>query len=171
MAGVSRIAGHLLLLAAVVAVVGCDRISKQIAIEELAGEPPRSYLSGVLRLSYAENTGSFLSLGAQLPETVRFGLFVIGVGVILIGLIFYALLHRWSGARLYGLSILVAGGASNWVDRVIDGRVVDFLIVGIGPIRTGVFNIADMAILAGVVILLLSEYSQGRKQENKGAGI
>jgi len=160
----NSITRHLLLLCSVASVVGCDHVSKHIATEALAGEPTRSYLFDVIRLSYAENTGSFMSLGEQLPELARFGLFVVVVGAVLFGLIAYALLHRWSGARLLGLAMVVAGGASNWVDRVADGRVVDFLNVGIGPLRTGIFNVADMAILAGVVILLFSEYSQGRKQ-------
>lgn len=37
-----------------------------------------------------------------------------------------------------------------------DGDGVDFLNVGVGPVRTGVFNVADMAIAAGVVILLFA---------------
>jgi signal peptidase II len=42
------------------------------------------------------------------------------------------------------------------IDRVIyDGRVVDFLNAGIGPIRTGVFNVADMAITTGAILLLI----------------
>jgi signal peptidase II len=65
---------------------------------------------------------------------------------------------------LFGIAIFVAGGASNWVDRLPDGRVVDFLNVGVGPIRTGVFNVADMAIMAAAAILMLSEYFEIRKQ-------
>lgn len=82
---------------------------------------------------------------------------------ILIGLIAYALVHRWQGANRFGLALFVAGGVSNWVDRVADCRVVDFLNVGVGPIRTGIFNVADVAILVGSALFLWSEYSRGRK--------
>jgi signal peptidase II len=85
---------------------------------------------------------------------------------LLVGLTIHAVLARWSGASLLGLTLFVAGGASNWVDRLSDGRVVDFLNVGVGPIRTGIFNVADMAILAGVVIVFVSEYSRDRKQRH-----
>ncbi|HEX7080647.1 MAG TPA: signal peptidase II [Gammaproteobacteria bacterium] len=105
-----------------------------------------------------------MSLGAELPEPVRFVLFGFGPGVLLALLIVYALRTRWSDASLLGLAMVAAGGASNWVDRLSDGRVVDFLNVGIGPIRTGIFNVADMAILGGVVILLVGEHSRGRKR-------
>ena len=54
-----------------------------------------------------------------------------------------------------GLLLFLAGGVSNLIDRVTLGRVIDFLNVGIGPLRTGIFNIADMAIIAGVVILIV----------------
>jgi signal peptidase II len=37
------------------------------------------------------------------------------------------------------------------------GSVVDFLNVGIGSLRTGIFNVADMAIMLGVALLLLAE--------------
>ena len=65
-----------------------------------------------------------------------------------------ALTRRLKGMALLGLWLLFAGGFSNLVDRVVHGRVVDFLNVGIGPVRTGIFNVADMAIMLGVALLL-----------------
>ena len=47
---------------------------------------------------------------------------------------------RWQGMTLVGVGLFVAGGASNWADRLFHGHVVDFLNVGIGSFRTGVFN-------------------------------
>ena len=50
------------------------------------------------------------------------------------------------------------GGLSNLIDRVTQGgNVTDFLNVGAGPIRTGIFNCADMALMLGVAILILSD--------------
>jgi signal peptidase II len=155
---------HLLLVVMVAGVVGCDRVTKDLATDTLAGQAAQSYFFDVVRLSYAENTGSFLSLGAELPESVRFLLFVVAAGFALVLLAAYAIRGRWTGARLWGLALVIAGGASNLVDRIADGRVVDFLNVGFGPIRTGIFNVADMALLAGVAILLLSEYGRGRRR-------
>jgi signal peptidase II len=123
-------------------------VTKHEATETLAGTPTQSYLFDVIRLSYAENTGSFLSLGADLPERFRFTLFVLGSGSLLVFLLVYAIRARWSGGKLFALGLFVAGGASNWADRLVVGHVVDFLNVGVGPIRTGIFNVADVAILA-----------------------
>ena len=56
------------LVAAALATIGCDRATKHVATALLAGEPDRSYLADTVRLGYAENTGGFLSLGADWPK-------------------------------------------------------------------------------------------------------
>jgi len=160
---------YVLLLAVVVSIVGCDRVSKSVATEVLAGEPPQSYFFDMLRLSYAENPGSFLSLGAELPESLRFAVFTVGTGILLAFLTAYAIRARSSPAGLLGPAMFVAGGASNWVDRLSSGSVVDFLNIGIGSIRTGIFNLADVAIMAGAVVLLLSEYSAARQRRSQAS--
>ena len=157
---------HLLLLALLAGVVGCDRVTKHVATETLAGSPTQSLWFDVVRLSYAENTGSFLSLGANLPEPVRFTLFVVGSGALLVLLVVYALRAHWAGLKLVALGLFVAGGASNLADRVMSGYVVDFLNVGVGPIRTGIFNVADIAISAAIVLLIVGEYRQGRSPQH-----
>jgi len=72
--------------------------------------------------------------------------------VILLALIVVAVRRRLSGWPALGLALFVAGGLSNWMDRVTQGRVVDFLNVGVGPLRTGVFNVADLAIMVGALV-------------------
>lgn len=155
---------YLALLVAAASVVGCDHVTKHVATETLAGAPARSYFFDTIRLEYAQNVGSFLGLGAGLPSSVRFAVLVVAGGLMLVLLVAYALRRRWTGARLYGLALVVSGGASNWVDRAAHGRVVDFLNVGLGPIRTGIFNIADMALLAGLVLWTLSACTQARRR-------
>jgi signal peptidase II len=142
-------------LALLLTTIGCDRVTKHIAGANIAGQPGRSYLAGALRLEYAENTGAFMSMGSRLPEWARFGLFKVTVGVALAWLAVVAL-SRWTGAALAGASLVFAGGVSNLLDRMIRGSVVDFLSVGWGPLRTGIFNVADVAILLGGVLIVLS---------------
>jgi signal peptidase II len=115
-----------------------------------------SLFSDSLRLQLTQNPGSFLSLGASLPEPLRFGLFTAVVAIVLIGLVCAALFARLSTARFVALALVAGGGISNLIDRLLyDGRVTDFLNVGIGSLRTGIFNLADMAILAGALLLVL----------------
>ena len=74
--------------------------------------------------------------------------------MMLVALTVMAIQHRWRGWPAIGLALFIAGGVSNWIDRAVRGSVVDFLNVGIGPIRTGVFNVADMAIMLGAAIVV-----------------
>jgi signal peptidase II len=145
------------MLVLAVATVGCDRVTKHVATLVLEGEPPRSYLGDTVRLGYAENTGGFLSLGAGLPDGARTAVFTVATGLVLLALVVAAVRGRWSGLKLAALVLFVAGGASNWLDRAVRGSVVDFLNVGIGSLRTGIFNVADVAIMLGVALLLLAE--------------
>jgi signal peptidase II len=137
--------------------VGCDQVSKSAARTMLHSGVTESLFSDSLRLQLTENPGSFLSLGASLPEHLRFTLFTAAVAVILVGLVCAALFSRRLGtARFVALALLAGGGISNLIDRLLyDGRVTDFLNIGIGSLRTGIFNLADMAILAGALLLVL----------------
>jgi signal peptidase II len=91
---------------------------------------------------------------------VRTGLFTVGTGLLLCALVFIAIRHRWDRLSTLGLALFVAGGASNWIDRVTRGSVVDFLNVGVGPVRTGVFNVADMAIMLGGAVIVIAAFGE-----------
>jgi signal peptidase II len=153
----TRIGIRLALLLAIVGTIGCDRVTKHVAATTLAGTPPRSFLADTIRLDYEENAGGFLSLGADWPPAARTAMFTAATGVMLLGLVTVAVRRRWTGWPLLGLAFFAAGGASNWIDRAMRGSVVDFLNVGIGPLRTGIFNVADVAILLGVAIFACAE--------------
>jgi signal peptidase II len=71
---------------------------------------------------------------------------------------------RWSLWRATAIALLLAGGVSNWIDRALHGSVVDFLNIGIGWLRTGIFNFADVAIMLGAALFLISELSVRRVQ-------
>jgi signal peptidase II len=148
---------YLLLVVVLAATIGCDRVTKRIAADTLAGAQDRSFLAGTVTVVYTENTGGFLSLGAGLSPRGRTAVFVVGAGIVLVAAAIAMLRSRVDVWSMLGVTLFVAGGASNWIDRVTRGTVIDFLNVGIGPVRTGVFNVADMAILAGLALLVAAE--------------
>lgn len=155
--------GRLSLLLIVLTTIGCDHATKYAATLSLQGAPHRSYFGNMLRIGYAENTGGFLSLGADLPPRQRTVLFTAVTGLVLAGLailVFRGKLDRLTGT---GMALFVAGGVSNWIDRVVQGSVVDFLNVGIGPLRTGIFNVADVAIMLGATIMVFGELGRSRR--------
>ncbi len=64
----------------------------------------------------------------------------------------------WPLARLIALSLIVGGGLGNLIDRLLNhGVVVDYISMGVGSLRTGVFNLADAAITVGLVVILVSQ--------------
>lgn len=140
--------------------IGCDQASKSVAIGALKGSEPLHFLGGMFRLQYSENPGAFLGLGGALPGSLRFWILIVAVSLAM-GLMISMLIKRPLQAyHALALSLIASGGVSNLLDRLFrsEGRVVDFLNVGIGPVRTGIFNVADMAIMAGVGILLIASF-------------
>src|SRR2546425_10016698 len=110
-----KTAGKILLLILVVTTIGCDRVTKHLASTNLAGTPPQSYFADTLRLEYAENSGAFLSFGADLPTWARTTIFTVGVGLILTLLALAGLNHHWAGPRFVGAALMWAGGTSNLI--------------------------------------------------------
>jgi signal peptidase II len=139
------------------ATAGCDRVTKHLAVTSLAGQPEQSYLGDVVRLDYHENSGGFLSTGSTWSKATRMAVFQVANGVFLLGTLFLAVRYKWSRSGRIGLVMFLAGGISNLADRIAFGSVIDFLNVGFGPVRTGIFNVADVAIMAGVGLLLVEQ--------------
>lgn len=162
----------MLMVPLILACVGCDRLTKAAAREHLAASSGHSFLGDLLRLQYAENPGAFLSLGLGLSDEARFWVFTVAVGAILLGTAGVALKSRiLRPTAVAALALIIGGGLGNLVDRVTnDGRVVDFLNLGVGPVRTGVFNLADVAITAGVVLLFFGEFLRREPKEPLSSG-
>ena len=142
--------------------VGIDQATKLLASEYLTKNAMVSYLNDTLRVGFVENIGAFLGLGNNMSEQARFWLFVVLVGAFLLGLLCYLLLNtKLNLPSLIALSLIFSGGISNFHDRVFNhGAVIDFLNIGVGSLRTGVFNVADIAIMIGVFMLIIV---QGKK--------
>lgn len=147
-----------LVLVTVLGCVGCDQTTKAIAKTYLAPAHTLSFAGDTVRLRYAENHGAFLSLGAALSPSWRTFIFTVAVAAgvaLLLGYLMFSAAHSPTGVT--ALALIAGGGLSNLIDRLAhSGAVIDFLNVGVGFVRTGVFNVADVAITAGVAVLLLS---------------
>ena len=157
----------LILFFVLISCVGCDQATKFVARQTLATAPVQEYAGGLFRLVYAENPGAFLSLGATLPATTRFWIFVVIAALLLIGVGIFALrsLQQTPLPVIVAIALVIGGGLGNLIDRIVnDGRVVDFMQVGFPWLRTGVFNVADMAIMTGVGLMLLTTVRSRQEQ-------
>lgn len=141
-----------------IACIGADRWTKQLAKEHLMFSQPKSYFHDTFILEYVENTGAALSFGDSLPQPFSFWLLsILPLGVIVL-LFVYVMrrLNEFSNFKLFCFAMIVAGGLGNIIDRIIyDRHVTDFMNIGIGNLRTGIFNVADVCITAGVIGLFI----------------
>ncbi len=145
-----------LILSLATFVVAVDLWTKAVFERAYAGQPALSLLGDTVRVGFVRNTGVFLSLGHALGPQTRFWLFVVGVGGVLALLLGLTLKDtRFRTPEVAAVAAIVGGGLGNLVDRVQLGAVRDFLNIGIGPLRTGIFNAADMAITFGGIALIL----------------
>ena len=146
-----------LVLSILLSCVACDQTFKEAAERTLAFSDPVHLFGGVVRLEYAENPGAFLSFGAELAEPLRFLLFVVVAALGLTAcLVVLFRGRRWPPGTVAGLSLIVGGGLGNLIDRLLqDGAVIDYVSVGVGPLRTGIFNLADVVIMTGAFMILV----------------
>ena len=146
----------IVILLALLGTIGCDQAVKQVAERVLDHGSPRSLVGGIARLHLVENQGGFLGLGATLSPTLRFWLFTVATGVLLLALALWMTVQKpQTYSETVAGALIVAGGLSNLWDRVTrDGRVIDFLNFGVGNVRTGILNVADLAITLGAAVLL-----------------
>ncbi|KAB7895836.1 signal peptidase II [Rouxiella sp. S1S-2] len=137
--------------------VGVDQITKTIAKTTLSMDSVREYLGGSIKLLLTHNTGTFLGLGGTLPANLRYGLMIVGIGAFLLALLLYTLFNKRADAiTVASLTMVFSGGISNLLDRIVyGGYVVDFMNVSAGSLHTGVFNVADMVLLVGAIMLFM----------------
>ncbi len=147
----------LLVGALLVFCVGCDQLTKDLARQQMASAPPLSWFNDVVRWEYAENPGAFLSIGAGWSDGIRVWLFQGLAGAWLLGVLAFLIGSRsLSPMALAAWTLVLSGGVANLLDRLLNhGRVVDFINLGIGPLRTGIFNLADIWLTVGVLLILL----------------
>jgi len=150
--------------------IGCDQVTKSIVRKDLPDYKTLDYLGGFFSLEKTENTGAFLSLGDSLGGPVRFILLVLLPVLAILGALVYILykqnINRYT---LLAIILIIGGGAGNLYDRVIHGSVTDFMHIGLGSgfLQTGVFNVADMSIMAGMFIILIRSFLNRNKEEGE----
>jgi signal peptidase II len=152
-----------------IASIGCDRVTKNLAKEHLKDKEQLSYFNDTFRLLYVENTGAALSLGDDLPKAASFWLLSILPLIILFILLVYVYrnLDKMPAMRIFSLAMIFSGGIGNIIDRILyDRHVTDFMNIGFGNVRTGIFNVADICVTAGVIGLLLFRHNNKPEPES-----
>lgn len=144
-------------LAILLLTIAGDQLTKAVAQQKLSPNQPIMFLNDVIVLIRTQNSGAILSLGANLSDQFRFLLFVVFAGIVLFALLFYTFTaYDITLIQRVGLAFIGGGGLGNLMDRVANqGEVVDFIHLDLGFFKTGIFNLADVAIFLGIFLFLL----------------
>jgi signal peptidase II len=144
-----------------------DQASKAWAVRALRYGETRTLMTGVLDLTYAENTG--IAFG-QLQEGGSFGRWFFVVLAIMAGvavLVYFFRTTRSDDRILGSCALLLAGIAGNLTDRARLGHVIDFILLHYKEYHWPVFNVADMSICAGAFLLIYDMFVSGRRERRK----
>jgi signal peptidase II len=145
----------LIVLAIILANLALDQWTKELARQHLSGNYMYTYWNDFFRLLYVENKGAFLSLGSSLTDQLRYWVLHYFPSALLAVMLGYVLLdRRMDRWQIYSFSFIIGGGFSNIIDRILYGQVTDFMNIGIGSLRTGIFNFADVSIMLGLGLML-----------------
>ena len=160
--------------------IGADQYTKNIArlqiepeVETIHSRLPGNYkfkseteiFGKLLQLMNVENPGAFLGVGSEANPTIKM-IFLLIVPLLLLTAVLYYLFTNKSIDRLttIGLSCVVGGGIANLCDRFIYGSVTDFLLMDFNFARTGIFNLADLSITTGMVLILISAFKEKNRK-------
>ena len=99
-------------------------------------------------------------MGSDSNPTVKL-IFLLIVPIIVLGIVLYYVItdKTLDKKSIIGFSCIAGGGIANVYDRLLYGSVTDFLYMDFGGVfKTGVFNIADMSVTTGMILLLISSF-------------
>jgi signal peptidase II len=162
----SMLASGWLWLPLVVGIIALDQLSKAWIVSHISYGGIRSLLP-VLDITLRYNRGAAWSMldGASGWQRWLFS----GVAVVVgFGLLIW--LRRINGRTqmllAISLSLILAGALGNLIDRLLTGRVVDFILAHWNDAQFPAFNVADSAITVGAALMLLDAFTDGRRRSN-----
>ena len=111
-------------------------------------------------LTNVENSGAFLGMGSDFSPFIKTIFLLILPVIVLICIIVYVYRDKQiDKISLIGFCLIIGGGIANIYDRILYGSVTDFLFIDLGGIfKTGIFNIADLSVTTGMILILLMSF-------------
>jgi signal peptidase II len=149
------------LIGIIAAIVALDQWSKwkiKTSYDLYHSEP---IIQDFFHFTYVTNDG--MAFGLSFPGGKQVLLFVT---LALTGVIIWMLWKEKNSHNLirYGLSFILAGAIGNMIDRVLYGKVVDFLDIMVGDFHWYIFNVADSAVTTGMILFILHTILIGEKK-------
>ena len=153
---------NLLITTIVFLSIALDQISKIWVRNNFESYVDNSIIGDVFILINVENTGAFLGMGSELPEKLRVLLLIVLPIIVLIGITAYTYIDKaLDKISIIGFSLIIGGGIGNIFDRIVYGSVTDFFYLDFwGIFQTGIFNIADLSVTTGMILILISSFKK-----------
>ena len=155
----------------VLTVVLSDILTKWIAVRDLYPRGvPREVFGDVVRLTLVYNRGA--AFGLHLGQYSRWIFLVLTIAALLILAQLYRATPAREIARTLAIALVSGGAIGNLIDRVRGPQgVVDFIDIGIGDMRWPTFNVADMAVSTGAILLAWVLWGEERTERSAAATV
>ena len=155
-----------LIILLIIGNIAADQISKVMIRSKVAPHSQTEIIGDYLTMHNVENTGAFLGMGSDLNPTVKIIVLLILPIVVLALVLIHILKDKTlDKLSLIGFACIIGGGIANVFDRIMYGSVTDFLHLDLGGVfRTGIFNIADLSVTTGMIMILLASFLYRKKK-------
>jgi len=143
--------------------LGLDIITKNLAVEHLGHYRSLDFLGGFLRFELTYNQGGVFGI----MQGYQNFFLIVSIGVLIIMIAYYFYEKHMPSLFRYSMALIIGGAVGNIIDRLIPARpgVVDFISMGVdGIYRWPTYNIADSAIVAGAVLLVIVVFREEKKK-------
>ena len=135
--------------------VGCDQLSKSVVRQTISPQEYIQVINDNFILTNVENTGAMLGFGASFPPIVKIillqGLPILVLLILLFRILQKSNMNKW---LVVAFAFVIGGGIGNLIDRVAYGSVTDFFYIKLGFFKTGIFNMADVSVTIGALLIL-----------------
>jgi signal peptidase II len=142
-------------------IIALDQFTKWLVVINMEVRESIPVIENVLYLTSHRNEGA--AFGILQGQMWLFYIATVGV----VAAIIYMIQTQLNGSRWYGiaLSLVLGGAVGNFIDRVLEGAVVDFIDMYIFTYNYPIFNVADMALVAGVIMVIIHVFMEEKRQE------
>jgi signal peptidase II len=150
------------------AVFALDRLTKWIIESRVSFSATYRVIPGFFDIVNSQNRGVAFGILNDSNSEWRTALLVLAsiAAVVIVSAVLWNAQNRIDRLFLWGLALILGGAAGNVFDRIVWGRVTDFLLLYIGEYQWPAFNVADSAIVIGSGLLLLDQFRPKRQAAN-----
>lgn len=150
------------------AIVVLDQLTKYIVEQQLPPYQPIPIIGDFFRLTFIYNPGA--AFGLHVGPLSRYIFLALTIACVIVLFVWFRSTPAADRLRLTAISLVTAGALGNFIDRLRSSRgVIDFFDVGIGDLRWPVFNIADIGVTVGAVLLAISLWREEQGETGDGS--